>query len=67
MPDGSLADRYEEMGKHRQRNHVPVDAVFYSERDAVQLRSDLLATHVYICAPEVLMLFSDNFDYQVCS
>ncbi len=22
-------------------------------------------THIAICAPEVLMLFSDNFDYQV--
>jgi len=21
-------------------------------------------THIAICAPEVLMLFSDNFDYQ---
>ena len=61
-------DRYEEMSKHRQQHqHVPVDAVFYSERDVVELRNDLLATQIYICAPEVLMLFSDNFDYQVCS
>lgn len=53
------------MAKHRHRHHVPIDAVFYSERDMVELRNDLLDTHIYICAPEVLMLFSDNFDYQV--
>ena len=56
------------MSKHRQQHqHVPVDAVFYSERDVVELRNDLLATQIYICAPEVLMLFSDNWDYQVHS
>jgi NDP-sugar pyrophosphorylase family protein len=41
-----------------------VDAAFFSERDDVSIRSDLIETGVYICAPEVLMLFSDNFDYQ---
>lgn len=30
----------------------------------LQLRYDLLDTNITICAPEVLMLFSDNFDYQ---
>lgn len=30
----------------------------------VQVRSDLLDTHVAVCSPEVLMMFSDNFDYQ---
>lgn len=29
-----------------------------------QVRTDLMDTHIAICAPEVLMLFSDNFDYQ---
>jgi translation initiation factor eIF-2B subunit epsilon len=28
------------------------------------VRSDLLDTHISICSPEVLMMFSDNFDYQ---
>jgi len=41
-----------------------VDAALYGERDAVQVRTDLLDTHIAICAPEVLLLFSDNFDYQ---
>ncbi|KAI8468580.1 MAG: nucleotide-diphospho-sugar transferase [Monoraphidium minutum] len=41
-----------------------VDAGLFGERDGVQLRSDLMDCHIAICAPEVLMLFSDNFDYQ---
>jgi len=43
---------------------VKVDASFFSERDSVQVRTDLMDSHISICAPEVLMLFSDNFDYQ---
>jgi len=30
----------------------------------VQVRTDLQDCHVDICAPEVLHLFTDNFDYQ---
>jgi NDP-sugar pyrophosphorylase family protein len=41
-----------------------IDAAFFSERDDITIRSDLIETGVYLCAPEVLMLFSDNFDYQ---
>eukprot|EP00775_Hariotina_reticulata_P010863 gene10863-11017_t len=41
-----------------------LDAALWSERDSVQVRSDLLDTHIAICSPEVLMMFSDNFDYQ---
>lgn len=44
---------------------VNVDAHFFGERDVVQLRNNLLDGQIQICAPEVLMLFTDNFDYQV--
>lgn len=44
---------------------VNVDAHFFGERDMVQLRNNLLDGQIQICAPEVLMLFTDNFDYQV--
>jgi len=40
------------------------DTVMFSERDVVELRMDLVESQVYICSPEVLMLFSDNFDFQ---
>ena len=43
---------------------VDVDTTFFSERDRVALRYDLAYTGVFLCAPEVLVLFSDNFDYQ---
>lgn len=44
---------------------MKVDAHSFGERDAVHLRMDLLDCQIQICAPEVLMLFTDNFDYQV--
>lgn len=48
-------------------NQATIDAHFWGETDAVEVRTDLMDTYIYICAPEVLMLFSDNFDYQVCA
>lgn len=42
-----------------------IDAHFWGEADAVEVRADLADTGIYLCAPEVLLLFSDNFDYQV--
>lgn len=42
-----------------------IDAHFWGETDAVEVRADLADTGIYLCAPEVLLLFSDNFDYQV--
>ncbi|EFN51785.1 hypothetical protein CHLNCDRAFT_139737 [Chlorella variabilis] len=36
----------------------------FGERDVVVVRSGLRLSHVYICAPEALVLLSDNFDYQ---
>lgn len=30
----------------------------------LQVRSDLRLCGVYVCAPDILMLLSDNFDYQ---
>ena len=36
----------------------------FEGRQAVQLLTDLEDCFIDICAPEVLMLFTDNFDYQ---
>jgi len=54
---------YEEGGTSPER-YIPLDAALFSEQAAVQVRADLLDCHVDICAPEVLMLMTDNFDYQ---
>lgn len=56
--------RIENLDSSKQRRHLTLDAQNFSERDAISLRTDLLDAHIYICGPEVLMLFSDNFDYQ---
>lgn len=48
----------------RHRRHLRLDAHLFGERDNLTIRTDLLETGIYMCAPEVLMLFSDNFDYQ---
>jgi translation initiation factor eIF-2B subunit epsilon len=36
----------------------------YPHLTHLQVRTDLLDTNISICSPEVLMMFSDNFDYQ---
>lgn len=56
--------KYMEYDMDSQMRTTKLDASFFSERDAVEVRSDLMDTNICICAPEVLMLFSDNFDYQ---
>jgi hypothetical protein len=60
--------QFEEAGPHfpgASRRPRRLDCHLFSERERVQLREDLVDPHIYICAPEVLALFSDNFDYQV--
>eukprot|EP00198_Chlamydomonas_reinhardtii_P001454 XP_001690790.1 predicted protein [Chlamydomonas reinhardtii] len=39
------------------------DSKWAHSRD-MKVRCDLMDTHICVCAPEVLLLFSDNFDYQ---
>ena len=41
-----------------------VDASLFGERDSVQLRTDLIDCHIAVCSMDVLVAFSDNFDYQ---
>ena len=43
---------------------VAVDASLFSDHANVRVQTDLLDCNVDICAPEVLYLFTDNFDYQ---
>lgn len=52
--------------KERRQKLPPValDASLFSDHTNVRIRSDLQDCHVDICAPELLFLFTDNFDYQ---
>ena len=43
--------------------HVFLQEIF-KENAEVDLRYDLIDSHISICSPNVLPLFSDNFDYQ---
>ena len=43
---------------------VKLDISYFADREFVSVRTDLLDTGIYICSTDVLMLFSDNFDYQ---
>jgi len=36
----------------------------FKQHSQVELRYDLVDTHIFICSPLVLTLFTDNFDYQ---
>jgi translation initiation factor eIF-2B subunit epsilon len=41
---------------------IPLDVMM--DHPGVNIRTDLLDCHVDICSPELLLQFSDNFDYQ---
>jgi len=56
---------YEEHGSgHVNVPAMALDASLFGEMENVRVRTDLMDCHVDICAPEFLMLFTDNFDYQ---
>lgn len=62
------ADRcvhYEEIG-HRQKNdrYVKLDPGLLTTHSQLDVREDLIDCYIDICTPEVLSLWSDNFDYQ---
>lgn len=48
----------------RKKKDVNLDLSVFDGRKHVSIRTDLIDTGIYICSTEVLMLFSDNFDYQ---
>lgn len=53
-------------GKEKRQKLPPLalDASLFSDHVNVEVRTDLQDCHVDICAPELLYLFTDNFDYQ---
>ena len=64
----SEADRcvhYEEMN-HREKNdrYVRLTPEILTTHSQLEIREDLIDCYVDICTPEVLSLWSDNFDYQ---
>jgi len=46
------------------QNNVSIDVTLFEDNPELQIRYDLMDSHIDICSPEVLMLFQDNFDWQ---
>lgn len=44
--------------------HVTLDPALLSEHSEIEVREDLIDCQIDICTPDVLGLWSDNFDYQ---
>ncbi|KNA21848.1 hypothetical protein SOVF_039570 [Spinacia oleracea] len=45
-------------------NANPIDKSLLSDNSSISLRNNMQDCYIDICAPEVLSLFTDNFDYQ---
>ncbi|XP_070542027.1 translation initiation factor eIF2B subunit epsilon-like [Ptychodera flava] len=50
--------------KVKSAKRIPISVSLFQDNNNVQLRYDLLDTHICICSPQVPELFTDNFDYQ---
>ena len=61
------ADRclhYEEVGGKGGSRYVNLDSEFLTAHDEIEVREDLIDPYIDICTPDVLALWSENFDYQ---
>ena len=56
---------YEEMSRGKEGgSYVSLDPELLSSHGEIEVREDLIDCYVDICTPDVLGLWSDNFDYQ---
>ncbi|XP_011621032.1 translation initiation factor eIF-2B subunit epsilon isoform X1 [Amborella trichopoda] len=62
-PESSQLLYYEEKAQHS-RGVVSIDRTFLADRPAICIYNDKQDCFIDICSPEVLSLFTDNFDYQ---
>lgn len=64
-PEADRCIHYEEIN-HREKNgrYVRLTPEMLTAHSQLDIRKDLIDCYVDICTPEVLSLWSDNFDYQ---
>ncbi len=64
-PEADRCVHYEELG-NREKNdrYVRLPPDMLTAHSQLEIREDLIDCYVDICTPEVLSLWSDNFDYQ---
>lgn len=56
---------YEEMSRRQEAGrYVNIDPELLSTHEEIEIREDLIDCYIDICTPDVLGLWSDNFDYQ---
>lgn len=63
-PDRDRCLHYEEAGFRSRDGHcIKIDPEILTSHDSVDIRTDLVDCHIDICTPDILGLWSDNFDY----
>lgn len=55
---------YEQMSPKQEPRHVEIDPDLLWKHEELELRYDLIDCGIDICTPDVLALWSDNFDYE---
>ena len=63
-PDKERCLHYESLSPFTAGARLHLDPDLLSSRQSLELRTDLLDTGIDICTPDVLALWSDNFDFQ---
>ncbi|KAF2457670.1 nucleotide-diphospho-sugar transferase [Lineolata rhizophorae] len=64
-PSTNRCLQYEQLaGRPTPHEALTVDADILKEHDEVEVRQDLIDCGIDICTPDVLALWSDNFDYE---
>lgn len=63
-PEHDRCLHYEELGPRSGNGHsMHTDSDVLKNRDFIDIRADLVDCNIDICTPDVLGLWSDNFDY----
>mmetsp|Transcript_15421 Transcript_15421/g.29081 ORF Transcript_15421/g.29081 Transcript_15421/m.29081 type:complete len:805 (-) Transcript_15421:48-2462(-) len=60
-PEGIRILSYDSSPDHTSYTKIPTS--FFTSNSEIELRNDMLDTGIYICSPDVLARFSDEFDY----
>ncbi|KAF2760151.1 heat shock transcription factor 2, partial [Pseudovirgaria hyperparasitica] len=55
---------FEQMPNREQKSAVSIDEWLLSDHQELEIRQDLIDCGIDICTPDVLALWSDNFDFQ---
>jgi len=56
---------YEQMSPLQPHHHIEIDPEILMAHSEIDIRHDLIDCGIDICTPDVLALWSDNFDYEV--